>query len=149
HVLTAMAKKSCTVPVGDLSSDTFYCEDVDGKQLIKVKSQSSVDPIDGDIQIPTPSTPSNPPSNPTHGPTHIETYNNGAIIYEYDSGTASWSVSAVLPNDGLKPGDNVSSLTNDANYVSVGDNVSDLANDAGYTTNTGTVTSVGITPTDG
>ena len=34
----------------------------------------------------------------------------------------------------LQPGDNVSELTNDANYLSSGDNVSELTNDAGYLT---------------
>ena len=34
----------------------------------------------------------------------------------------------------LQPGDNVSELTNDANYISQGDNVSELTNDAGYLT---------------
>lgn len=37
-------------------------------------------------------------------------------------------------NTALQPGDNVSDLTNDANYIPVGGNVSDLTNDAGYLT---------------
>lgn len=61
----------------------------------------------------------------------------------------STNASLDLADSAVQPGDNISVLTNDAGYVSVGDNVSDLVNDAGYTTNTGTVTSVGITPTDG
>lgn len=37
-------------------------------------------------------------------------------------------------NNPLKSGDNVSELTNDANYTSNGDNVSVFVNDANYTT---------------
>ena len=37
-------------------------------------------------------------------------------------------------NSALQPGDNVSELTNDANYVSTGDNVSTFTNDSGYLT---------------
>jgi hypothetical protein len=39
-----------------------------------------------------------------------------------------------LADTAVQPGDNVSDLTNDANYVSTGDNVSGLTNDAGYLT---------------
>ena len=44
------------------------------------------------------------------------------------------SVQLGLADSSVQPGDNVSSLTNDANYLASGGNVSDLVNDAGYLT---------------
>src|SRR5690606_14592342 len=40
--------------------------------------------------------------------------------------------SLALADSALQPGDNISELVNDANYVASGDNVSVLVNDAGY-----------------
>jgi len=44
------------------------------------------------------------------------------------------SAQGALADTAVQPGDNVSGLTNDANYVATGDNVSVLTNDAGYLT---------------
>lgn len=65
-------------------------------------------------------------------------------LLAYDSGSGDWinqtaseaglasAAQGALADSATQPGDNVSTLTNDANYVASGDNVSDLTNDAGY-----------------
>lgn len=44
------------------------------------------------------------------------------------------SVQLGLADSSVQPGDNVSSLTNDSNYLAAGANISELVNDAGYVT---------------
>lgn len=66
--------------------------------------------------------------------------NSADIEFTYDDSAGEISAelsstvhaSLALADSALQPGDNISELVNDANYVASGDNVSVLVNDAGY-----------------
>jgi hypothetical protein len=66
--------------------------------------------------------------------------NSADIEFTYDDSAGEISAelsstvhaSLALADSALQPGDNISELANDANYVASGDNVSVLVNDAGY-----------------
>src|SRR5690606_31897119 len=66
--------------------------------------------------------------------------NTADIEFTYDDSAGEISAelsstvhaSLALADSALQPGDNISELVNDANYVASGDNVSVLVNDAGY-----------------
>ena len=70
-------------------------------------------------------------------------YTADGITYTYDAVKGYWRTSTLdagiatagqgaLADSAVQPGDNVSDLVNDADYLIPGDNVSDLINDAGY-----------------
>lgn len=58
----------------------------------------------------------------------------GVVVLDAADVGAATAAQGALADLALQPGDDISELNNDANYLAIGDNVSALANDAGYIT---------------
>ena len=68
------------------------------------------------------------------GSSDVESVNGktGAVVLSASDVGAATTAQGATADTATQPGDNISTFTNDANYLAAGDDISELNNDAGY-----------------